>query len=229
MSFDLALRATEVLLGFALLQTSLEHAAITKTHRNLFLCRAFLCIGLIIGVHSHLFIAGTLMISLIALARFNGPYNGGSDRMGLLITSMLTLALFLPKQEWRELAFGYLAMQTFLSYFSSGWVKVINPDWRNGRALQDVFLFSTYPVSENLRQLANRRTLLTFASWSVILFEVLFPIGFAHQKLLIIALSIAALFHLANAVLFGLNRFFWIWISSYPAILWLQQRLATAA
>jgi hypothetical protein len=39
------------------------------------------------------------------------------------------------------------------------------------------------------------------------------------------ALGIAVLFHLANACLFGLNRFVWVWIAAYPAILWLQSRL----
>jgi hypothetical protein len=39
------------------------------------------------------------------------------------------------------------------------------------------------------------------------------------------ALCVAALFHLANAVLFGLNRFLWVWIASYPSILWLHGRV----
>jgi hypothetical protein len=37
-------------------------------------------------------------------------------------------------------------MQLVLSYFISGWVKVVNGDWRSGAALRDVFLFSAYPV-----------------------------------------------------------------------------------
>jgi len=48
-----------------------------------------------------------------------------------------------------------------------------------------------------------------------------------NQTLLTIALSIAALFHLANACLFGLNRFFWIWPAAFPVILWFQLRLMT--
>jgi hypothetical protein len=46
-----------------------------------------------------------------------------------------------------------------------------------------------------------------------------------NQALLIVALGVAGLFHLANACLFGLNRFLWFWIASYPSILWLQARL----
>lgn len=30
---------------------------------------------------------------------------------------------------------------------------------------------------------------------------------------------------LCNACLFGLNRFFWIWIMAYPSMFWFQQRI----
>ena len=42
---------------------------------------------------------------------------------------------------------------------------------------------------------------------------------------MIAGLVVAGTFHLANACLFGLNRFFWTWLAVYPAILWLQGRL----
>jgi len=32
-------------------------------------------------------------------------------------------------------------------------------------------------------------------------------------------------FHLGNACIFGLNRFFWVWLAAYPSILWLQGRI----
>jgi hypothetical protein len=42
------------------------------------------------------------------------------------------------------------------------------------------------------------------------LFEILFPLAFIDATLLQIALCAAATFHLANACLFGMNRFLWI-------------------
>jgi hypothetical protein len=55
--------------------------------------------------------------------------------------------------------------------------------------------------------------------------ESLFPLTLLTHAALIIGLSIAAAFHLANASLFGLNRFFWIWLASYPSLLWFQERI----
>ena len=145
--------------------------------------------------------------------------------MGLLILCCLCLVHWVPARAWQEYIFGYLALQLVLSYFSAGWVKVVNPEWRTGRALQDVFQFSAYPVSESLRGWGNRPNVLFVMSWSVILFELLFPLTLITPTTLKVGLTLAALFHLANASLFGLNRFFWIWLAAYPALLWLQHRI----
>ena len=99
-------------------------------------------------------LAALLLLSLLILQRFQGPYNGGSDRMGLLMLCCLYMTHWLGSERWREIAFGYLALQVMLSYFIAGWVKAVNPEWRSGRALRDVFEFSAYPVSESLRLLA---------------------------------------------------------------------------
>ena len=231
MTLENAARLTEGLLALALIQQSLEHLTGRGLERALFLVRIILC-GLVIlggalgwpwlGLTGLIGLAG---LSLLILQRFQGPYNGGSDRMGLLALWCLTLSRLMPTPALQELVFGYLGLQLMLSYFISGAVKVVNPDWRNGRALADVFRFSAYPVSEDLRRLADRPRLLLVMSWAVMLFELAVPLTLLSPLALIVGLVIAATFHLANAWLFGLNRFFWTWLSVYPAILWLQGRL----
>lgn len=225
MNLDDALRLTEILLGLALLQQSLEHLSISKNERSLFLPRTALSFLLAFGFQAQWVCLALLVIGLFILRRFQGPYNGGSDRMGLLILCCLTLSYTQPLTQWREYIFGYLALQSVLSYFIAGWVKIVNPEWRNGRALQDVFRFSAYPVSESLRTWADHPRLLFLMSWSVMLFEILFPFTLLTQITLVIGLIVAAAFHFANACLFGLNRFFWIWLAAYPSIFWLQQRI----
>ena len=81
----------------------------------------------------------------------------------------LLLSYALPTAHLRELALGYLALQVVLSYAISGWVKIVNPAWRNGHALRDVFAFSAYPVSEHLRCLTQHTRLLLVASWAVMI------------------------------------------------------------
>ncbi|MGB0660250.1 MAG: HTTM domain-containing protein [Mangrovicoccus sp.] len=225
MSLDLALRLTEILLALAMLQQSAEHAMTPGYERALFLLRGCLCLPLLFGFHSEWALLALFALSLPILSHFQGPYNGGSDKMTLLILTCLTAARFAPTEPLQELACGYLAAQLILSYFMSGYVKIVNPSWRSGEALCDVFRFSAYPVSEALRDWAERPRVLWTMGWAVMLFELVFPLAFLSLPSLGLALGIAALFHGANACLFGLNRFLWIWITAYPSLIWLQLRL----
>ena len=222
MNIDEAVRLTEIMLGLAFIQQSIEHLHRPNNEKILFIPRIVLSLLLVIGFQVSWALIALVALSLVILKRFNGPYNGGSDRMGLLILVCLTLAHLAPNHMWQEIAFGYLAVQLILSYLISGWVKIVNPAWRSGRALRDVFAFTTYPVSENLRGFAEQPKLLFVMSWCVIAFELLFPLSLLNTNTLYFALIIAATFHLANAFLFGLNRFFWIWLCAYPSILWFQ-------
>lgn len=220
MDIDLALYWTEILFGLAFIQQSIE-----QLRRLPILCslRIALCICLLMQVMQLPALIGLLAIAFYFLHHYGGPYNGGSDRMSLLILLSLTLAHLFP--AYREVFIGYLALQLILSYFVSGWVKIIKREWRRGHALSDVFAFSVYPVSQNLRRLADNKPLLLLGSWLVIVFEITFPISLLHHTALYLFLIIATLFHAANAVLFGLNRFLWAWIAAFPSLIWLQSEL----
>jgi len=225
MTLVAATRMTEMLLALAFIQQSAEHLRRFRDEQMLAVARMVLCGLIILGFGSPWPLTGLALLSLVMLRRFQGPYNGGADRMGILALWCLTLSRWLPTEAARELAFGYLGVQLILSYFIAGWVKIRNPDWRNGEALRQVFAFSAYPASEGLRDWARRPKILLGMSWTVMLFELGFPVTLVSRPTLGLGLACAALFHLTNACLFGLNRFFWTWLAVYPAILWLQGRL----
>ena len=225
MSLDAAIRLTEVLLSIALIQQSLEHIFGLPEERIHYLVRLFLAALLVPGIQSQWICVGLFVNALFILNRFQGPYNGGSDLLSLLLIFCLGLAHMMPNTLWQEYVFGYLALQVTFSYFKSGWAKVVHRDWRSGRALEDVFAFSAYPVSEATRAWAAWPRLLCTMSWAVILFELLFPLAFITPVALIAGLTIALVFHVANFYLFGFNRFVWVWVAAFPSLLWLQARL----
>ena len=224
MTFDLAVRTTELLLAWAFALQSIEHLCETEEPRVIHAVRLGLCIVLGAGFAPGWVLIGLCFWSLWSLHRFQGPYCGGADRMGFLVLYAVTAVHWAPNPALAELAFGYLAVQLVLSYVMSGWVKIVNPDWRSGRALCDVFAFSAYPVSEVTRGWATYPRLMSAVSRMVIAFELMFPLGLLHPVALTIALSITGSFHLGNAIFLGLNRFFWIWIAAYPSIIWFQGR-----
>lgn len=225
MMLEDAMRLTEILLGLAFVQQNLEYIFGEAKEPRVFVPRLLASALLVAGVLAPYMCLALVTITLIQLYRYQGPYNGGSDRMGMLVLFCLTAAQFAPTTYWKEIAFGYLAIQLTLSYFISGWVKIVNPEWRSGLALRDVFQFSAYPVSDTIRGWASHPQLLLMMSWSVIGFELLFPLALLSQATLVAMLVVTATFHLANACLFGLNRFFWIWLTAYPSIIWFQDRI----
>ncbi|MEM6758984.1 MAG: HTTM domain-containing protein [Pseudomonadota bacterium] len=220
MTLDTALRASEVLLALAFLQSSAEHMFGPLRQWRLMAPRAVAALLVLLGTATDAALLGLTLHSLVPLHRFDGPYNGGSDRMGLLVLYGVTLAAWVPGVA--PVAIGYVGVQLVLSYVVAGLVKLQNPAWRSGQALRDVFAFSAYPVAENLRRLARQGRLLRAASWAVMGLEVLFPVALFFQGTLFAALIATMVFHLANACLFGLNRFVWAWAAAYPSVIWLQ-------
>ena len=109
MSLELAIRLTEILMGFAFIQQSLEHLTSVTNERRLFITRILLSLLLIIGFQTAWITLLLLLLSLAILQHFQGPYNGGSDRMSLLILCSLSLVHLAPAvgKKWPLAIFHY--------------------------------------------------------------------------------------------------------------------------
>lgn len=217
-----AQRLSEILVAVACAQQACEHL-VAPRERARAGSEVAAALGLGLGAPPSVSLAVLLAAGIATLRRYDGPYNGGSDRMRLLLLSGLLTARLAPSARWSAVALAYVAVQVVLSYTMAGWVKLANPDWRSGRALVDVFAWSTYPVSDGLRAWAARPALLRAAAWAMLAFEAAFPAALLHPVALRATLAAALTFHLINAAVFGLNRFVWAWVASYPLLLWFQQ------
>lgn len=71
---------------------------------------------------------------------------------------------------------------------------------------------------------SSQPRLARFSSWGVLAFECSFPIALLDIRAGIALLALASGFHLANALILGLNRFFWAWVSAFPALLYWSAR-----
>ncbi|MBP7843303.1 MAG: HTTM domain-containing protein [Proteobacteria bacterium] len=174
---------------------------------NLFFFSDFMTISLLFAV--------TLIISL----RWRGSFNGGSDSMTLLVLGALVIAITFKNHPKAPIAsLWYIAIQSSFSYFIGGFVKIKESSWWNGKALKDFLRSSQYLIPETIKALCAHKGLLILLSWTIMLFEILFPfiLFFTHFKMEI--LFIGAIFHALNIYLFGLNRFFYAWVATYPAL-----------
>lgn len=164
----------------------------------------------------------SLLLALTCLLigwRFKGVFNGGSDYMTMAQLLGLTLSLSKPNNTYTlKLGLYYIALQTTLSYFIAGVVKLRNRSWRNGMALEVFLSHSNYSVPRRLQSFFRYPLISIASAWGVILWECLFPAIWLMPTLTPVFLMMGFLFHLGNFFTFGLNRFVFAWIASYPAI-----------
>jgi hypothetical protein len=62
-------------------------------------------------------------------------------------------------------------------------------------------------------------------SWSVLCFECGFPVALLVPSVTLPWLAVGLLFHVANAYIFGLNRFVFAWLAAYPSLLYFSGQL----
>jgi hypothetical protein len=164
----------------------------------------------------------TFLISL----RWLGTFNGGSDYMTFLILYSITIARYFGNERILKGALLYIAIQTCLSYFVAGIVKLKNADWRSGKALVSFLTESHYEVPARVKRWAqdpNYFWLFRWVSWKVIAFECVFPLALYGPKTCAWFIFSACLFHLSTFYVFGLNRFFFAWVAAYPALFYWSQ------
>lgn len=165
-----------------------------------------------------LFIGLLITTGLIAL-RWRGTFNGGADYMTVLVLLMLAIeALFRSNATVRLGCLWYLSVQTVLSYFIAGAVKLRNGDWRTGRALQRFLSGPPYDPPAAVVALSKNPRLIVLGSWTILVFEVSFPLAMQSPKACAGFLCAALVFHIMNFATFGLNRFVFAWSAAYPAL-----------
>lgn len=170
---------------------------------------------------SGLVITGLIITTVLICFRFRGVFNGGSDYMTLTVLFGLFFSS-LNQNDPLLVRYGllYIALQCTLSYFIAGIVKVRTPAWRSGLALRAFIKHSNYPVPTTIRQWVERPILMFVASWVVMLWECTFPLIWLWPKFVFGYLAVAILFHLGVFISFGLNRFVFAWLASYPALIY---------
>lgn len=169
------------------------------------------------------FVITLLVISILTAIRWRGTFNGGSDYMSVIVLISLGISQLSSHGDYQLAGVYYVCFHAASSYFFAGLVKIKSPDWRNGNALRSFITATIYSEGALVRNIANNRLLGKIISMVVISWELLFPLSLLHLHTAVVFLSLGVLFHLCNAYIIGLNRFFFIWLATYPALLYVAQ------
>lgn len=163
-------------------------------------------------------LASQILISV----RFRGAFNGGSDFMTLVV--LMGIAVGATATPWVGAPLAWqaglwvISIQALSSYFLSGTVKLRYAGWRNGRALPTLLdggIYGPLPADSMLRS----RPVAVTCSWAFIAWEAAFPLAMIDPRITTIWCAIGAVFHFLVWWFFGLNRFFWAWLATFPALI----------
>ena len=201
----------------------LDRLLAPRAYQALIALRLVLALALMSGQLGLVGAALLFAMALVLLLRWRGAFNGGSDFMTLVgLTGLLIAhgvgAYATPELGWRA-GLWYVTLQSLTSYFVSGWVKLLHPSWRTGRALPQ-FLDTGIHGPLHGHSVFRRPWVARTVSWSFTVWEGLMPLALLDPRLAVVMCAVAGGFHFLVFRFFGLNRFFWAWLASFPAIVY---------
>lgn len=187
-------------------------------------------IGLLIGLFTPRHFVLTAIFVLLAattslLVTLRHAFGeDGADQLALI--SLVSFMIVLP---WGEMglrfALAFVAFQCLLAYTTAGISKLVSKSWRDGSGLLGVIRTKTYGTQWLFRILSLNGVAL-LASWIVIFGQLLMlPLFVVGGNALVITLCFAGMFHFLAALVMRLHTFVWVFLSTYPAIIWLHRML----
>jgi len=183
----------------------------------------------LLALGSNIWLMVFLFLSHVCLLfRFRGAFNGGSDFLSLVVITGLLIAqvcnFLSPINLGYKAGLWYISLHTISSYFISGCVKLKRREWRDGSALV-MFLDGGIYGPLRVNSCFRFKPIAILCSWGFILWEGFAPFLLLSSDLALFYCYVAAMFHLLVFWFFGLNRFFWAWCASFPALIYCAGRL----
>jgi len=162
----------------------------------------------------------TIALSSIAWFIRSPQGQDGSDQVFLLLAGSMAIGFLANSATTWNLVMLFVVLQLTICYLTAGLTKLRSPEWRNGIAIEYVFRTSTYGNSTFYDLIRSHQGIRLGVTWFVIIFEVIFPLAFFVPRELGMGLIAIPLgFHLATALLMGLNLFLISFLAAYPFVL----------
>lgn len=185
---------------------------------------------LLIFSFKHFTISGTLCLIIAAtsiiLSIRGNEGTTGADQMHTVSVLTIGLCLLSPSTIVHQCCLIFLTLQLVLAYSTSGWIRIMQPTWRNGQDLLAVLRQHTYGNYTIWKFAKTHNGFLRVVSLSILIFECAFPLAlFLPLHFVYFFLVAGILFHISNAFIMGLNTFTWSFLPLYVAFYWTTLQL----
>lgn len=165
---------------------------------------------------------GVIYATNVLLFNLRLPTERGSDGLTNIVFGALFLRQFAGDSPIvTEACLWFIALQVCLSFGACGVRKLVEPAWRDGRAILNVADHQLYGSHAVARFLYERLWLSKLLSWGTVIMESLFPLVLVlGYPACWVFLGWGVVFHSLNATVLGVNSFFWTFLATYPAIVY---------
>jgi len=167
-----------------------------------------------------------LILALTMLISFRAGFiHTGATELTSITLFIICISSFFHSPAVISLGLCAIALQTIICYAVNGLVKAMERKWRSGEYLAGIAQTTSFSISP-IRTIVSKidRKYIGYVSVLVISFEIGFILTpFLPLPVLIGVLLIGIAFHLYNSIVMGLGTFFWVFIATYPAIIYLNQ------
>ena len=173
--------------------------------------------------------SGLVLSQIIICLRVRFCFSGGVESILFYSQMVALISVLFPGLAFPQL---FLATIVLSSYVLAGLHKLRQKKWRQGRALPRFLFDSWYSVPSSLfnikKKLSGNGTTMSlqWLSWFIILSQIV--LGFLPfvPGGIYAFIGVGIAFHFSIFYVFRLNRFFWGWLVTYPAVFILALRLA---
>lgn len=168
------------------------------------------------------YLLGAIVLTALILSIRIPIGSDGSDQMSTIIAVSLFIAFLCHDPKIAAISLYFIAAQSVISYVIAGSAKLLSKKWRNGTAVYQIMNTESFG-SESISAYLHRSppVIATIMSWNVMLFEtIFFTVVILPYPYFLIFLIWGIVFHFYNAIIMGLNNFFWVFLSTYPAIIY---------
>ena len=144
-----------------------------------------------------------------------------SDNLEIIILIGLIISNFVDQ----KLGIQFISLNTLILYFFTGYNKLFSLEWRSGTAIFEVMNTETFGNSKIAKILYQFKFISIILSWSAILLQISFPLCLINKTACLIYLSLGIIFHFKTMFIMKLHSFFWVFMASYPCVLWTSLNL----
>lgn len=168
-----------------------------------------------------LLVLGSLaFLSMVFLARQAFGFDGSDQALNISLLVLFLVAV-IPGRVSEGAALWFLAAQLCLSYVTAGILKSKNPEWRDGRALVGVLDTHMYGNPSLAVRVRPHAGLVRMMGSGIVLWECSFPSVLVLPPAFLPLFVVTGIgFHIANALIMGLNSFVYAFAAWYPALVW---------